>query len=134
MQKALLETKHYPARSARSRAERGRLDALRKRLRRVPPALALGVVLAVTIFAAILVSALNAEREHLAERSRVLSAELERAREQTAEIERQLGELDSDAFVEKYARGQLGMIQPNEILFVDGEEAAEARELQPSGE
>ncbi|MDI9496875.1 MAG: septum formation initiator family protein [Bacillota bacterium] len=133
-QRARHEMTHHPAHSARSQAESGWLDTLRMRLRRVPRVLALAVVLIVVLAAAFLLHTMSSEREHLVERGRVLSAQLERARSQAADIERQLDELDSDAFVEKYARGQLGMIRPNEILFVDGEEAAEASEVQPSGE
>ncbi|MDI9469700.1 MAG: septum formation initiator family protein [Bacillota bacterium] len=132
--RARQETTRHPARSAQKQAESGRPNALGTRLRRISPALVLVVALFAIFFTIFLVRAQDSERERLTERGRVLAAELERAREQTADIERQLNALDTDAFVEEYARRHLGMVRSNEILFVDGEEAAEAREVQPSGE
>lgn len=53
-----------------------------------------------------------------AEEARILAA-IEDANEETMEIEADRAYYASDAYIEKIAREQLGLLKPNEVLFIN---------------
>ncbi|MCL2356420.1 MAG: septum formation initiator family protein [Defluviitaleaceae bacterium] len=46
-----------------------------------------------------------------------LNAEIERERAENLRLTEHIDSLDSDAYVERFARDVLGMVRPNEIVF-----------------
>lgn len=112
-------TQYVAKRQGRGTATQGR------GLAGLPFVVVLVAILAVCLVFLILYRSQLAEEQRLSERQRVLASELADAEAKRAAIEDRLAALDSDDFVEELARGQLGMVRENEILFVDGEERAE---------
>lgn len=51
------------------------------------------------------------------EREKALAAELDKEKERTDELNKELRYYESDAYVEKIAREKLGLVKPGEILF-----------------
>lgn len=51
-----------------------------------------------------------------------ITKEIEKEKKTSEDLKKQINFHDSDDFIEKIAREQLGLVKPNEILFIDQNE------------
>ena len=89
------------------------------------PAIVLLLAILLVAFVIVFSRQQQVRRADLARQSE-LSAQLESVQRESASIESQLSQTDSDRYYEEMAREQLGMIRPGEILFETAETAAES--------
>lgn len=84
------------------------------------------VVLTILLVSSIIVFVRQqAYRTELDEQKKRLMDQLEELERESSNLKKQLDSVDSDTFIERVARDQLGMVRPGEIVFEAPDNGAE---------
>lgn len=81
-----------------------------------------GIVIAVTAFALYFVYIMIWQQVMISEKNgeiKALEEKIDQANQQTEVLQKELENLDDPAYLEKIARERLGLVRPNERVFVD---------------
>ena len=82
----------------------------------------LGTVIVVTVFVLYFIYIMIWQQVMISQKNKELKdleEKINSANQRTEELEKELGNLDDPAYLEKVAREKLGLVRPNERVFVD---------------
>ena len=78
----------------------------------------IGIVILSVMFSSFIYAQLRLYNDYLREEQR-LELELQKENQTRQRLEREMDNIFSDSYVEKIAREQLGLVRPDEIVFIN---------------